>query len=330
MSSRGERAYDDAMLTRTSMRALVVATLLAGTLTGLGLARAATPTVTQQAVVGPILALTNTDLMKSSLPTLTQFNNRYYRSSTGAQAGEWLFGKVKDVVAANNASKLSVMVTQFKHDWGQHSIIARIEGMNNNNETIILGAHMDSINSNIPMNGRAPGADDAGSSVVALLEVMRVLLKAGYKPLRPIEFHWYSGTEAGLLGSRAIASAYKKNGRVVVGMLNFPSVMVPNKKAPDVGLLTDYTNATLNTFMRQLATTYTALPMHDFTCGYGCTDQASWNEFGYHAVATHESSIYGGNPFIHTEKDDLTTIDYDHALHFVKLGVAFAVELGHP
>lgn len=312
------------------MRALVVAALLAFSLTGVGLARAAAPTVTQQAAVGSILALTNTDLMKSTLPTLTKFNTRYYRSSTGAQAGEWLFGKVKDVAAANNASNLSVTVTQFKHDWGQHSVIARIEGMNNNKETIILGAHMDSINAESPMSGRAPGADDAGSSVVALLEVMRVLLKAGYKPLRPIEFHWYSAEEAGLLGSQAIAQQYKKAGRVVVGMLYFPAVMVPYKKAPDIGLVTDFTDATLNTFMRQLATTYTALPMHDFACGYGCGDHASWNRAGYPAAMAYESSKVNGNPNIHTPADDLNTIDYNHALHFVKLGVAFAVELGHP
>lgn len=318
------------MLTRTSMRTLVVAALLAVSLSGLGLARAATPTVTQQGAVGPILALTNTDLMKSILPPLTKFNNRYYRSSTGQQAGEWLFAKVREVVDANKAANQSVMVTQFKHDWGQHSIIARIEGMNNNKETIILGAHMDSINGTSPMSGRAPGADDGGSGVVALLEVMRALLKAGYKPLRPIEFHWYSGMEGALLGSQAIATAYKKQGRVVVGMLSLPLVMYPNKKAPDVGLLTDRTNATLNTFMRQLATTYTALPMHDYACGFGCGDHASWTEVGYPAVATNESSIYDGNPSIHTAADDLTTIDYNHALHFVKLGVAFAVELGHP
>jgi len=112
----------------------------------------ATPTgPTQQAIVNPIIAQGNTSLMKSTLETLSQFNNRYYRSSTGAESANWLFGKVKEVVA-QSATKLQVTVSQFQHSWGQHSIIARIEGQNDNKETVIVGAHQDSINGGNPIH----------------------------------------------------------------------------------------------------------------------------------------------------------------------------------
>jgi len=45
-----------------------------------------------------------------------------------------------------------------------------------------------------------------------LIEIFRVLLAGGFKPSTPVEFHWYSGEEAGLLGSQAIATQYKRNG----------------------------------------------------------------------------------------------------------------------
>ena len=74
---------------------------------------------------------------------------------------------------------------------------------------------MDSINLSSPTSGRAPGADDDGTGLVNLLEAFRALLAAGFKPTTPVEFHWYSGEEAGLLGSQAIATNYKSAGKNV-------------------------------------------------------------------------------------------------------------------
>lgn len=74
---------------------------------------------------------------------------------------------------------------------------------------------MDSINLSNPTNGRAPGADDDGTGTVNLIEGLRVLVAAGFKPSTPVEFHWYSAEEAGLLGSQAIATAYKSAGTKV-------------------------------------------------------------------------------------------------------------------
>lgn len=36
------------------------------------------------------------------------------------------------------------------------------------------------------------GADDDGSGTVTILESYRALLASGFKPHRPVEFHWYS------------------------------------------------------------------------------------------------------------------------------------------
>lgn len=78
---------------------------------------------------------------------------------------------------------------------------------------------MDSINLDNPTTGRAPGADDDGTGTVNLIEALRALVAAGWKPARPLEFHWYSGEEAGLLGSQAIATAYARSGVKVYAMM---------------------------------------------------------------------------------------------------------------
>jgi len=180
-----------------------------------------------------------------------------------------------------------------------------------------------------PRSGRAPGADDDGSGAVAILEALRLLLIGGYQPLRPVEFQWYAGEEAGLLGSQAIAQSYQKSKRIVAGMMQLDMVSYPNKDRPDVGIVTDYTDTNLNALVRNLVTTYTSLTTGDFECGYACSDHASWNKAGYPSTIPFESSNMEENQNLHTPTDDLNTVDYDHAVNFVKLVVAFIVEMSH-
>lgn len=71
----------------------------------------------------------------------------------------------------------------------------------------------------LPQWGRSPGADDDGSGTVTILEIFRALVNTGFRPQRPVEFHWYSAEEAGLLGSQAIAQNYEKKGVDVLAMI---------------------------------------------------------------------------------------------------------------
>jgi len=51
------------------------------------------------------------------------------------------------------------------------------------------------------------------------LEVFRALINTGFRPQRPVEFHWYSGEEAGNLGSQDVAASYEKKGVEVIAMI---------------------------------------------------------------------------------------------------------------
>jgi leucyl aminopeptidase len=93
--------------------------------------------------------------MELNLKSLTAFNNRYYRSTTGQQSAQWIFNRLTGIAAG----KSGVTVTKFAHTWVQFSVIARIAGTTSG-PVAILGCHQDSINLSDPFNGRAPGADD--------------------------------------------------------------------------------------------------------------------------------------------------------------------------
>lgn len=77
--------------------------------------------------------------------------SRYYKSPAGAQSQKWLLNHIKTIASSSN---LTTTVSEFKHPWGQHSIIARIQGKTD--EIVVVGAHQDSVNQWNPWFGRSP------------------------------------------------------------------------------------------------------------------------------------------------------------------------------
>ena len=113
-------------------------------------------------------------------------------------------------------------VSRITHSsFPQQSIIVKIPGLIPFAPVTIIGAHLDSVDGwqEDPTDFRAPGADDDASGVINLLESLRILAKDNFKPLTPVEFHFYAGEEGGLRGSGDIARRYKEQGVNVKAML---------------------------------------------------------------------------------------------------------------
>lgn len=70
-------------------------------------------------------------------------------------------------------------------------------------DTVTVGAHYDSR----PYQGAAPGAEDNGSGVAALLAVAKAFMQAGLKPAKSLYFVGFAAEEAGCLGSAAFVGA---------------------------------------------------------------------------------------------------------------------------
>jgi bacterial leucyl aminopeptidase len=115
----------------------------------------------RKSIVEPMLKLADPELMTTFLTSFSQFQTRYYKSKSGQKAALWLFEALKAL--GKDTERFSVET--FKHEWGQPSIIARIEGDGTAKDIVILSAHIDSVNQWNPWFGRAPGADDDGSGI---------------------------------------------------------------------------------------------------------------------------------------------------------------------
>ncbi|KAJ1908885.1 hypothetical protein IWQ60_011474 [Tieghemiomyces parasiticus] len=284
----------------------------------------------QQDIVREINELVTVDTIDDFLVNFTAFPNRYCKSPHGVNSSNWLYTQVRQFTMKHRGN-LNIQLRQITHSSiPQRSLVARIQGTSFNNtlsnETIVIGAHQDSISLVDPMNGEAPGADDDGSGTASVWAAYQAILKSQYRPHRTLEFHWYAGEEIGLVGSADVVQQFVWQRTPVVAMMQLDMTGFTDG-TKDIGLITDNTDPDLNVFTRRVIQEYTDYIATDCVCGYACSDHASWSKAGFPATTPFESSKMKSNTNIHSLNDTLATISFERVLGFAKIAIGFAVEL---
>jgi len=285
------------------------------------------PSPSQGEVVRSFLPSVSSENLRSVVNLLASFSTRYYSTSTGRDASLALLNKMQEI--ARFANRNDTECELFNHTQPQPSVICRILGSDAvlSEELVIVGAHLDSVNSRNPTGGVSPGADDDASGVSSFVEVWRVLLEGGFKPLRTVEFMGYAAEEIGLVGSQDIARSYATSGKSVYAVYqNEMSGYTTGTQR--ITVLQDYVDPTLTDFVEALVQEYLDITFTTAVCGYGCSDHASWDGVGNPVVCTAEAGPFGPvNPYMHTENDTADRLNFTFMNHFAKLCLAFAVEL---
>lgn len=300
-------------------------------------------TIDNAATVNPWLPQATESGIYDTINTLSGYKNRYYASSYGKAAAEWIKSRW-ETLAAGRSDVSTELFTGCTNCSTQPSVILTIQGNELPGEVVVLGAHLDSVNDSGGGNPEmvAPGADDDASGVATLTEALRIALASGWKPQRTVKFMAYAAEEAGLRGSNAIAQKFKADGVNVVGALQLDMTEYQVGSPEDMQLVTDYSNASLKQFFNRLFDAYLApmgLRRGTITCGYGCSDHASWTSAGYPAAMMFEAgdetgentpAFRGYNPKIHTTGDTLTFLgeSAQHSVKFAQFALAFAGEVG--
>ncbi len=287
--------------------------------------------IDQQTQVQQLLPLLDKANILSTIQHLsTQYNNRYYLNTSGQQSALW----IRDLWQGYATGRSDITVTTYNHSgYIQPSVIMTINGATLPDEVIVVGGHLDSIQSganNSDPATIAPGADDNASGIAAISEAVRVLLADGFVPDRTVKFMGYAAEEVGLRGSGDIAADHANAGTNVVGVMQFDMTDF-NGSVEDIVFIDDNTNADLTSFVASLVDTYQPeLQWTTTTCGYACSDHASWHNQGFPAVFPFEARFGDHNLSIHTVNDTLATLgnQTDHALKFSKVALSFVVETG--
>ncbi|MEH6420649.1 M20/M25/M40 family metallo-hydrolase [Pseudomonas sp. CGJS7] len=298
-------------------------------------ANAVAYTLDNQATVNPWLPQVSEANIRGTIHSLsTNWANRSAHSSQGVAASSWLRDRWLEIAAGrSDVSAELVPCTAAKICGKQHSVVLTLKGNELADEVVVLGAHLDSINTSQKNAGdamQAPGADDDASGVATLTEVLRVAMASGYKPKRTIKFMGYAAEEIGLGGSNTIANDYRQRGVNVVGVLQLDMTNYRAGGDPDIRIINDNSNESLKQMLTRLFDTYLAgsgLRLGSYTCNYGCSDHSSWTTAGFPAAMYFEGGFF---PKIHTPDDTLANLGNSakNSLPFAKLGLAFLGELG--
>lgn len=204
--------------------------------------------------------------------------NRYCKSKFGVIAKDWISEAVEQIMQKElhlpNGSSMPISFRWINNETPQKSIILRIltpAAPYEPGNTIVLGAHMDSINANPPRNQSAdrmiaPGADDNASGTMVLLTVLKVLGKLfAEKPVaNEVQFHWYGAEEIGLKGSESVFASLRNESFTVKAMLNLDMVGYAGAHdpgSPKIALQKGFANQNLTDFVAKLVTTVSVLSM---------------------------------------------------------------------
>lgn len=273
--------------------------------------------------VSTLLSQLSVHRLENTVVQMGSYFDRYYVSETGVESAEWL----RDHWQSISASRPDIRVELIPHSrWAQPSVMVTIEGTSIPEEYVVIGGHLDSINSRYQGSGQAPGMDDNASGISVVTELLEVMIRSNYYPARTIKLYGYAAEEVGLLGSAEIANNMRSNNVNVVGAAQFDMTSYFGTPTQDIVLIRDYTDSAQNDFMAALMDTYLPELVYGYDlCGYGCSDHASWNNAGYRASFPFEARFLDSNPRIHTTADDY--FDPSHMMKFASLAATYTAEL---
>jgi hypothetical protein len=178
------------------------------------------------------------------------------------------------------------------------NVIATLRGTANPELIYVVSSHFDSVEP-------GPGADDNTSGTSALLEAARVL--AGRPQPATIKFAWFTGEEAGLLGSREFVRRAVTAGDRIAGALNNDMIGWANDHRLDNTIR--YSNDGLRDLQHAAAFLFTDLITYDARY-YQNTDAHAYYEAYGDIVGGIGSYPILGNPHYHQPHDVLETINH--------------------
>lgn len=233
--------------------------------------------------------------------------------------GDWLENKFEALGLSTSR------VTLHNHYRGTN-VLGFKQGTTRPNDWYVVGAHMDSRNSNWNDSLPSPGAEDNASGCSGVLEMANVISQ--YDTEASIYFMCFIEEESGLLGSQDVVTYFSNNGDIdkVKTMLNLDMISYrgPNRNDAIVGTRNNW-HPTLAETVAANGDLYTDLDwqVNSFMC---CTDFVSFANVGIPAVTTNQPDIstYAG---YHTTQDRAVNLDPDLGAGIIKANLATLIDL---
>ncbi len=209
------------------------------------------------------------------------------------------------------------------------NIIASIRGAESPGETIVIGAHYDTVYG-------TPGADDNASAVAVLLEICRAL--RDFSPKRTLKLIFFTLEEPPLfrskfMGSYVYAREAKRKGEDIRAMVCLEMVGYYSDKKGDQSLPLPFMNLVYSTTpdfiavvgnlkskhlvksVKRSLNKSSEIPVETLSTiglvpGVDFSDHRSFWKMGYPAVMITDTAFYR-NPNYHSARDTIDTLNFD-------------------
>lgn len=282
-----------------------------------------------------ILEWVSTEKLKQYLNRLSNFHTRHSKSPLLNDAGDWIMNELRGF-GYRDTFYHSFKSTIDNEEFELRNIVCKKKGIDE--KLIMVCAHYDCImECKEDSVSRAPGANDNGSGVSAIIEMARVLANENLR--HSIQFVFFSGEEQGLLGSKSYAKYIKENGMDLYRLVNLDMIGYPFF-APNTVIIErdNNTNVKHNQVMENDTESIEfGEMMKDMTSAVGLqfhldsiydSDYEPFEAKGYVVIGAYDGSADSiNNPHYHSSSDIPENIDWDYLTSVTKLVLATVLKI---
>jgi hypothetical protein len=286
------------------------------------------PTVVPALDPMTVPALVSQSELTTSIGDLEALGTRYTMGQGDDRARDHLVGRLTGMGLTPELDPFPVLGETA------NNIIAKLPGVTQPEVVYIFSAHYDTISNAAATS--APGADDNGSGVAAVLEAARLLSKHSFK--YSIWFVFTAAEEQGSLGSKHMAEWLKQQGVDVRGVIAPDMIGYwPQGEGDQMDILGDPASAMLVEHMASVATElgigFKKWIDHSFCYG---DDHTSFQEAGFPAISAmdcveaHNLTTGEDTPHYHKTTDVMSTLHMSFTTKVVGVIVVTIAELAEP
>ncbi len=282
-----------------------------------------------------ILEEVSLENLKQNLNRLSDFHTRHSKSPLLNDASDWIINKLKGLGYKNTFYHFFKSTIDNK-EFELRNVICKKKGIDD--KTIMICAHYDCImNRKEDSNSRAPGANDNGSGVSAIIEIARVLAKENLR--HSIQFVFFSGEEQGLLGSKAYAKYFKESGMDLYRLINLDMIGNPFFSPNTVIIERDNNTDIKHNHVKEndIESIEFGEVMKDVTSTVGLqfhldsiydSDYEPFEARGYVVIGVYDGSADAiKNPHYHSSSDLPENIDWSYLTSVTKLVLATVLKM---
>jgi hypothetical protein len=272
-------------------------------------------------VILEIVNQVSKDNLRGYIQSLQDFQTRYALTSNCAQAGNFIYNFfIQSGIEAKQDS------FNFGATYSSKNIIGTLPGKVDPSQVVVICAHYDSY-SGQPYT-LAPGADDNASGSAAVMEAARIFKNHSFD--FSVRFICFSAEELGLYGSKDYAQKARLGGEDIIAVINLDMIAYTNLLPEDLDIIGNPSSEWLVNRFFSTAKTYTLLDILKIVnSSFVWSDHASFWNSGYSAICGIEDADVT-NPYYHTYRDTIDTLNLDFATEAVKASLATAAELAQP